>query len=65
MTTVHQMARAALPIAIFFTVVPGLLLLGEHPGSAGFVVTVFTLVLGVTFLIIVIVALRFSRRSAE
>jgi hypothetical protein len=64
-TTVHQMARGALPMAIFFTVVPGLLLLGEDPGSAGFVITVFTLVIGVIFLIIVVAALRFSRRAAE
>jgi hypothetical protein len=59
------MARGALPIAIFFTVVPGLVLLGEHPGSAGFVITVFTLVIGVIFLIIDVAALRFSRRAAE
>lgn len=65
MTAVTQLARAGLPFAIFFTVVPGLLLLAEHPGSPGFVITVFTLVLGVIFLVVDVAALRFSRRSAE
>jgi len=59
---VGQMARAALPIGIFFTIVPGLLLLGEHPGSAGFVITTFTLALGVIFLATTLIALRITRR---
>lgn len=59
--TVNDMARAALPIAVFFTVIPGLLLLAERPGTAGFVITVCTLVLGAVFLAITLVALRFPR----
>lgn len=59
---VGQMAKAALPVAIFFTVVPGLLLLAEHPGTAGFVITAFTLVLGVISLIVIVVILCITRR---
>jgi hypothetical protein len=59
---VGQMAKAALPVAIFFIVVSGLLLLAEHPGTAGFVITAFTLMLGVIFLIVILVILRFTRR---
>ena len=65
MMVLGQMARAAIPFAIFFIVIPGLLLLGEHPGTAGFVITVITMVLGVILLAIAALALRFSRRSQD
>lgn len=61
----QQMGRAALPFAIFFTVVPGLLLLTQSPGTAGFAITAFTLTIGVIFLIIAVILLRLPRQPPE
>ncbi|HEX3815579.1 MAG TPA: hypothetical protein VHX59_22310 [Mycobacteriales bacterium] len=61
----QQMGRAALPFAVFFTVVPGLLLLAETPGTAGFAITAFTVTIGAIFLIIAVILLRFPRQPPE
>ncbi|HVX46375.1 MAG TPA: hypothetical protein VHC49_20955 [Mycobacteriales bacterium] len=55
----------ALPFGVFFTVIPGLLLLAEDPGTAGFVITTLTLVIGVIFLIIGFIGYLLSRRSTD
>ena len=58
-------ARLALPVGVFFTVIPGLLLLTEEPGTAAFVMTTLTVIIGVVFLIISFVSYQLSRRSPD
>jgi TRAP-type uncharacterized transport system fused permease subunit len=60
-----QVARMALPFGVFFTVIPGLLLLTEDPGTAAFVITTLTVVIGVIFLIIGFIGYLLSRRSTD
>ncbi|HVX45356.1 MAG TPA: hypothetical protein VHC49_15805 [Mycobacteriales bacterium] len=52
--------RAVLTVALMFVFLPALLLLGERPGTAGFVMTVATLAVGVAFTLIAVVAIKFS-----
>lgn len=60
-----QVARLALPIGVFFTLIPGLLLIAQDPGTAGFVITTLTLAIGVIFLIIGFIGYLLSRRSTD
>ena len=58
--------RAALTVALTFTFLPGLLLLGQRPGTAPFIVTVAALVVGFGFTVLVILLIRLStRRTAD
>lgn len=50
--------RAALNIALFIVLVSGALVWFQTPGTAEFVVTVLSLVVGVVFLAVVIFAIR-------
>lgn len=52
--------RAVLTVALMFVFLPGLLLLGQRPGSAGFLITVATLIVGLAFTLIAVAAIKFS-----
>lgn len=58
----REISYAALPFAAFLVVGPALLLLIETPGTPGFVITVFTLLIGVIFMALVLVLHVVARR---
>jgi hypothetical protein len=49
-------------IAIFFTLVSGVLLFLETPGTAEFVITVASFIIGLIFLAIIAIIVRWSNR---
>jgi hypothetical protein len=59
--------RAVLTVALVFVILPSLLLIGQRPGTASFVITVATVVLGATFtaLVVLTVVLSAQRTSKE
>lgn len=58
--------RGVLTIALFFVVAPGALLLyGERPGTASYVVTVAALGVGVVFTLLVLAVILWSRRAGR
>lgn len=57
-----ELGKIAFQIGIFLTVIPGLLLLALEPGTAEFVITVITFVLGTVFTLLIVVLVRISTR---
>lgn len=57
-----ESGRAWFQVAIFFTIIPLILLVFERPGTAEFVITVTTLLIGLIFLGVVILFIRRSNR---
>ena len=57
-----QLGKAWFQVASFITVVSAILLFFEKPGTAEFVVTVLSLIIGVIFLALVIVMVKFFSR---
>lgn len=57
-----ELGRIAFQIGIFLTVIPGLLLLVLERGSAEFVITVATFVMGLVFLLLIVIWVRISTR---
>ncbi|HEX3815616.1 MAG TPA: hypothetical protein VHX59_22495 [Mycobacteriales bacterium] len=57
--------RAVLTVALSFLFLPGLLLFGERPGTAQFVVTVAALAVGAIFTVLVIVIILFSTEGKD
>jgi hypothetical protein len=57
-----ESGKAWFQVAIFFTVIPLILLLFERPGTAEFVITVTTLLIGLIFLGVVVLFIRRSNR---
>lgn len=55
--------RLALAIGILFIVFPGILMIVNEPGSEAFVVSGFTLIIGLIFATIAVVLIRISARS--
>jgi hypothetical protein len=55
-------SRAVLTVAMFFVIVPGLLVLVEPAGSAAFVISVATLGIGIIFSTVAILLILTSRR---
>lgn len=53
-----QMGRTWFRVAFFITLMAGLLLFLQTPGTAEFVITVFTLGLGLLFMVVIIVIAR-------
>lgn len=56
-------ARALLTVALFFVILPGFMLFVLKPGTAEFVITGFTLMIGVVFTTLAVIVIRFSSRS--
>jgi hypothetical protein len=56
--------RAVLTVALVFVILPSLLLIGQRPGTASFVITVATVMLGATFSVLVVLAVVVSARRA-
>jgi hypothetical protein len=52
--------RMVLTVAMFFVILPGLLLLGGHPGTAAFTIAAAALAVGVAFTLLVALIIRFS-----
>lgn len=57
-----ELGQAAFRIALFITLVSAGLLFFQRPGTAEFVITVASLVVGLVFLVIVIVLVKWSNR---
>lgn len=57
-----ELGRVAFQIAFFVTLVSGGLLFFLTPGSAEFVITVASLVVGLVFVLLVAVLVRWSNR---
>lgn len=57
-----ESGKAWFQVAIFFTAVPAILLVFEKPGTAEFVITAATLIVGILFLGVVILLIRQSNR---
>ncbi len=57
-----ELGRIAFQIGIFLTVIPGFLLLFLERGSAEFVITSATFVMGLIFLLFIIVWVRITTR---
>ncbi|TLN24214.1 hypothetical protein FDZ74_03075 [bacterium] len=53
-----QMGRTWFRVAFFITLMAGLLLFLQTPGTAEFVITAFTLGLGLLFMVVIIVIAR-------
>jgi hypothetical protein len=49
-------------IAVFITLTSAVLLFFQQPGTAEFVITVTTLVIGLVFIAVVVIAVRWSSR---
>lgn len=57
-----QLGKAALQISLFIIVLAGGMLLFLRPGSPQYVITVFTLIIGLVFFgLVVVLVRRFSR----
>ena len=57
-----ETGKAWFQVAIFFTVAPGVLIFFQTPGTAEFVITIATFVIGLFFLGVVILFIRRSQR---
>jgi len=57
-----QLGKAWFQVASFITIVSAILLFFVQPGTAEFVVTVLSLIIGVLFLALVIVMVKFFSR---
>ncbi|MEK7440981.1 MAG: hypothetical protein AABZ78_09315 [Chloroflexota bacterium] len=57
-----QLGKAWFQVASFITIVSAILLFFEKSGTAEFVVTVLSLIIGVLFLVLVIVMVKFFSR---
>ncbi len=55
--------RAVLTIAVFFVLLPAVLALFQPPGSAGFVISVATVGIGLVFSTVVLILIVLSRRQ--
>ena len=53
-----QLFKGALNLALFIVIASALLLFGQVPGTAEFVVTVLSLIVGLIFLTIIIVLIK-------
>ena len=60
-----QLGKAWFQVASFITIVSAILLFFEKSGTAEFVVTVLSLIIGVLFLVLVIVMVKFLAGSAN
>ena len=60
-----ELGRAGFRLALGMTLASAGLLRFQPPGSAEFVLTVATLTIGVVFLLLIIVLVRWSRRSEQ
>jgi hypothetical protein len=56
-----EMGKAAFRLAVFVVLGAAVLLLVVHPGTREFIVTVFTLVIGLVFVALVAILTRFTR----
>ena len=52
--------RAVLTVALIFVILPSLLLFGERPGTAPFLITVAALMIGAVFVVLVLFIIRYS-----
>jgi hypothetical protein len=60
-----RVRRAALTASLVFFILPCLLLVGQRPGSASFVITVATMLLGAMFSGFVVLAVASSARKTS
>jgi hypothetical protein len=57
-----QLGRAIFRIAFYITLVPAALLLFLKPGSAEFVVATVTLLIGLVFIVLIVLVVRWLSR---
>ena len=57
-----QLGKAWFQIAVFITIVAGGLLFFQRPGTAEFVISIATLALGLLFIGLVVIVIRFGSR---
>jgi hypothetical protein len=60
-----RVQRVALTVSLVFVILPCLLLLGQRPGTASFVITVATILLGAVFSALVVAAAALSARKTS
>lgn len=60
-----RVQRVALTVSLVFVILPCLLLLGQQPGTASFVITVATILLGAVFSALVVAAAALSARKTS
>ncbi|MEZ4864771.1 MAG: hypothetical protein R3C14_25895 [Caldilineaceae bacterium] len=58
-----QIGRAGFHIAFYFVFVAGILLLLLPRGTAEYAITLFTFILGLIFMLIVVILVRFTQRK--
>jgi hypothetical protein len=60
-----RVQRVALTVSLVFVILPCLLLLGQQPGTASFVITVATILLGAVFSALTVAAAALSVRKTS
>jgi hypothetical protein len=58
----RDLGQAALRLGLFIVIVSGLLLFIVERGSAEQVITIFTLIIGLVFVAVVVIMVRFGQR---